>query len=82
MLLRKSLALLLAAAVLLLAGCTAAPVAPAAPPADAGAGTTAAPAAEGEPVKGGTVIVGSPQEPGMLNPLLASASIEDAVNSL
>jgi len=30
----------------------------------------------------GTLIVGSPQEPGTLNPLLASASIEDAISSL
>ena len=31
---------------------------------------------------GGTVIVGTPQEPSVLNPLLASSSIEDAVGSL
>jgi len=40
------------------------------------------PASGGEIKKGGTVIIGTPQEPGTLNPLLASASIEDAVSSL
>src|SRR5690606_17463111 len=55
----------------------AAPAAPAAQPA-----APAAAAAPGEPVRGGTVIVGSPQEPGVLNPLLASSSIEDAISSL
>jgi peptide/nickel transport system substrate-binding protein len=35
----------------------------------------------GEPVRGGVVIVGSPQEPGVLNPLLALSSIEDAISS-
>lgn len=57
----------------------AAPAAPAAQPAAPAAGEAAAP---GEPVRGGTVIVGSPQEPGVLNPLLASSSIEDAISSL
>lgn len=57
----------------------AAPVAPAAGPAAPAADEAAAP---GEPVRGGTVIVGSPQEPGVLNPLLASSSIEDAISSL
>ncbi len=82
MLLRKFLVPLLVMAALLLVGCTAPAAAPAAP-AGAGdsAGETAAPAAAGEPVKGGTVVVGSPQEPGVLNPLLSSSSIEDAVSS-
>ncbi|MCA1954817.1 MAG: peptide ABC transporter substrate-binding protein [Anaerolinea sp.] len=31
---------------------------------------------------GGTVIIGTPQEPSVLNPLLASSSIEDAIGSL
>ena len=79
MLLRKLLALLLVFVVLLLAGCTAAPVAPAAPAAEDG--TAAVPAAEGEPVKGGTAIVGTPQEPGTLNPLLILATIEDVISS-
>lgn len=44
---------------------------------------TAAPPAEPEgPVSGGTVIIGTPQEPQILNTLLTGASIEDAVTSL
>jgi peptide/nickel transport system substrate-binding protein len=89
MLLRKSLALLLAVMVLTLAGCTAAPAAPAAPAGATEAEATAAPAAEGEtaaqpagePVAGGTVVVGSPQEPDVLNPLLSLSSIADAIGS-
>ncbi len=54
-------------------------VAPAAPAAEEGA--AAAPAAEGEPVKGGTAIVGTPQEPGTLNPLLILATIEHVISS-
>lgn len=44
---------------------------------------TEAPAAEAPagPVSGGIVVIGSPQEPGTLNPALASASIEDAISS-
>jgi peptide/nickel transport system substrate-binding protein len=57
-----------------LSACTA-PVSPA-----ASSGEQAA-VAEG-PVKGGIAVVGTPQEPNVLNPLLASASIEDAVSSL
>jgi len=34
------------------------------------------------PVSGGTIIIGTPQEPGMMNTLLTSSSIEDAVTSL
>jgi len=34
------------------------------------------------PASGGTVIIGTPQEPGMMNTLLTSSSIEDAVVSL
>ncbi|PWH13733.1 MAG: ABC transporter substrate-binding protein [Anaerolineae bacterium] len=34
------------------------------------------------PVRGGTLIFGTPQEPGILNTLLTSSSIEDAVTSL
>jgi peptide/nickel transport system substrate-binding protein len=33
------------------------------------------------PIEGGTAIVGSPQEPGTLSPLLASATIDDVVSS-
>ncbi|MEW6286345.1 MAG: peptide ABC transporter substrate-binding protein [Chloroflexota bacterium] len=36
----------------------------------------------GAPVRGGTVIIGTPQEPQILNTLLTGASIEDAVTSL
>ncbi|GAB4505656.1 MAG: peptide ABC transporter substrate-binding protein [Anaerolineales bacterium] len=39
-------------------------------------------AAAGGPVSGGTVIIGTPQEPQILNTLLSGASIEDAVTSL
>jgi peptide/nickel transport system substrate-binding protein len=82
MLLRKTLVLLLVVAALTIAGCTAAPPAPAGA---AEAEATAAPAAEGEaagePVKGGTVVVGSPQEPDVLNPLLSLSSIADAISS-
>ena len=56
------------------------------------AGPTAAPAAEspaveapvvaGEPQPGGTLIVGSPQEPETLNPLLSGQSIADALSAL
>jgi peptide/nickel transport system substrate-binding protein len=55
----------------------AAPVspAPAAAPADDGV------AASTEPVRGGAAVIGTPQEPGLLNPLLASSSIEDAISS-
>jgi ABC-type transport system substrate-binding protein len=73
---RIALASLVLASVTLLAAC-AAPAAPADAPA---AGTVEA--APGEPVRGGAVIVGSPQEPGVLSPLLASSSIEDAISSL
>jgi len=33
------------------------------------------------PVLGGTVIVGTPQEPGTLSPLLSSATIDDVINA-
>ena len=49
--------------------------APVAAPADDGA------AAPTEPVRGGDGVIGTPQEPGLLNPLLASSSIEDAISS-
>jgi peptide/nickel transport system substrate-binding protein len=42
---------------------------------------TAAPAADDKPRSGGTVIVGTPQEPATLNPLLASATIEDVISA-
>ena len=43
---------------------------------------TEAPATEAAAASGGTVIIGTPQEPGMMNTLLTSSSIEDAVVSL
>lgn len=79
MTLQRIWASLILMAVLVLVSACAAPVAPAAPAAAPSAEGGAAP---GEPVRGGTVIVGSPQEPGVLSPLLASSSIEDAINSL
>lgn len=71
---RTFLSLILLTAVVMSA--CAAPAAPAAAPAT---DQTAAPS---EPVRGGAVVVGTPQEPGVLNPLLASSSIEDAISSL
>lgn len=72
---RNLFALALIATLLLSACAPAAPVAPAQPGGESGA------AVSGEPVKGGVVIVGTPQEPGTLNPLLALSSIEDAIGS-
>ena len=46
------------------------------------AAATEAPATEAASASGGTVIIGTPQEPGMMNTLLTSSSIEDAVVSL
>lgn len=71
---RTFLSLILLTAVVMSA--CAAPAAPAAAPA------TDQTAALSEPVRGGAVVVGTPQEPGVLNPLLASSSIEDAISSL
>lgn len=62
--------------------------APDAEAASADAASTEAPVAEAPtadpntPVSGGTVIIGTPQEPGMFNTLLTTSSIEDAVASL
>jgi peptide/nickel transport system substrate-binding protein len=75
MIMLKRMIIPLMIVILALSAC-AAPVAPAAPAAEQPA------AAAGEPVQGGVAIVGTPQEPNLLNPLLASASIEDAVSSL
>lgn len=54
--------------------------APEAPAAEAPAAE--APVDPNAPVAGGTVIIGTPQEPGMFNTLLTTSSIEDAVASL
>jgi len=43
---------------------------------------TEAPTEAAAPASGGTVIIGTPQEPGMMNTLLTSSAIEDAVVSL
>ncbi len=87
---KASLSILFLFAVLLLTACggTASP-----PPAqtDQTAPTTApevtsappaATATPSGPASGGTVIIGTPQEPQILNTLLTGASIEDAVTSL
>ncbi|MFN3331170.1 MAG: peptide ABC transporter substrate-binding protein [Caldilinea sp.] len=73
---QRSLLSLLLVAAFVLSAC-AAPSAPSAPPAAAPGEQAAA----GEPVRGGVAIIGSPQEPGVLSPLLASSSIEDAISS-
>ncbi len=56
-------------------------VAPASSGAEAPAQESPA-SASNEPVSGGAVIIGTPQEPQILNTLLTGASIEDAVTSL
>lgn len=56
---------------------TQAEVAPTEAPAEAPTATTAPTG----PVSGGTVVVGSPQEPTILNPVLAGSSIDDALTS-
>jgi peptide/nickel transport system substrate-binding protein len=76
----KKLLSLLAALAFLLTACGA--------PASTSQGTqppsaeTTAPPASSGPVSGGTVIIGTPQEPQILNTLMTGASIEDAVTSL
>lgn len=86
----KSVLFVFLAMVLLLTACgapvTEAPAQPAQPEQPAQSEQTAATEAPmvdpNAPVTGGTAIIGTPQEPGSLNPLLASASIEDAASSL
>lgn len=73
---------------MLLTACGGAPTTGTSPAAStsAAASSAASPAASlasgGTPVSGGSIIVGTPQEPASLNPLLASATIEDAIGSL
>ena len=56
--------------------------APAQPAATDAPKPTEAPAVDpNTPVMGGTVIVGTPQEPGTLSPLLSSATIDDVINA-
>lgn len=89
----KLLFVVLSLGMVLLAACTPQATPTAAPTA---APTTAAPTAEAtvaiptpEPItdpdadkRGGTIVIGSPQEPSVLNPLLSASSIEDAVSAL
>ncbi len=83
----KSVFFFLTALALILAAC-----APSAKPAEAPAAEAPAEAAASQteavpsvdanaPVSGGTVIVGTPQEPTALSPLLASATIDDVIGS-
>ena len=88
----KSVLFLLMALVLLLSACGAPTAEPAQPAEPAPAGDVEAPAAEAPvaeepavdpnaPQKGGTVIVGTPQEPGTLSPLLAAGTIDDVIGA-
>lgn len=88
----KSVLFLLMALVLLLSACGAPAAEPAQPAEPAPAGESEAPAAEAPvaeapaadpnaPQKGGTAIVGTPQEPGTLSPLLAAGTIDDVIGA-
>ena len=88
----KFVLFLLVALALVLAACGSPATEPVLPVEPAESGEGAAPAAEAPaaeapavdpnaPVKGGTVIVGTPQEPGTLNPLLAAGTIDDVVGA-
>jgi len=82
----KSMFFLLVALALVLAACapsaaTEAPAAATQEPAVAPATEVPAAVDPNAPVMGGTVIVGSPQEPSTLSPLLASATIDDVIQS-
>ena len=82
--LKTVLTLLFVASIMLTAcgGPAATEAAPEAAATEAGSAATEAPATEAAQASGGTVIIGTPQEPGMMNTLLTSSSIEDAVVSL
>lgn len=82
--LKTVLTLLFVASIMLTAcgGSDATEAAPEAVATEAGSAATEAPATEAASASGGTVIIGTPQEPGMMNTLLTSSSIEDAVVSL
>ena len=85
----KPLLFLLAALALILAACgapaTETPTQPEKPAEPAKPAATEAPAQPtvdpNAPVKGGTVIVGTPQEPGTLSPLLAAGTIDDVIGA-
>lgn len=86
----KHLFFLLVALALVLAACgsPATPAAPSQPQQPAQPEQPAAPEPPAEPtvdpntpVKGGTVIVGTPQEPGTLSPLLAAGTIDDVIGA-
>jgi len=80
----KTVLTLLFVASILLTACGGQKATEAAPEAatEAAAPAAEAPATEAPTSGGGTVIIGTPQEPGMMNTLLTSSSIEDAVVSL
>ncbi len=85
----KHLFFIFVALALVLAACgapaTEAPAQPAQPEQPAQPAATEAPAEPtvdpNAPVKGGTVIVGSPQEPGTLSPLQAAGTIDDVIGA-
>jgi peptide/nickel transport system substrate-binding protein len=79
----KVIVFLLLATSLLLSACQpATPTsAPQVQPTQAPPPTAAPTAASTEIVKGGLVIVGTPQEPSTLNPILSSATIDDVIGS-
>ena len=80
----KTLLALVLVAAFVLSACGGGETTEAAPEATDAAASEAAPEATEAPAEtsGGTVIIGTPQEPGMMNTLLTSSSIEDAVVSL
>ncbi len=81
----KVLLFALLAASIVLAACQTTQPAVEEPPAPEAPAATEAPAEPtvdpNAPVKGGTVIVGTPQEPGTLSPLLASGTIDDVIGA-
>jgi len=81
----KTLLAFVLVAAFVLSACGGGEAAPQAEPDTPAAETTDAPTEEAvdpnAPVTGGTVIVGTPQEPVTLNPLLASATIDDVISA-
>ncbi len=83
----RTLLLVLALLAVVLAGCKPTPTATPVPtvtekPTEPPAPTLAPTTVPTDEKRGGTVIIGTSQEPGTLNPLLASADIDDAISSL